>query len=154
MAVLLFSKYSYFSYYVVSMFHWSTCCLLKRKTYHLKYNLTVAKLIIFMSYSQSENNIFTCIVKYGSRDSAVGIAAGYGLDGRMVGVRVPAGTGIVFSPRRSDQFWGPPSPLSNGYRGLSGRVMKLTTHLQPVPRSRIPESIHPVPIRLHDIVFN
>jgi hypothetical protein len=53
-----------------------------------------------------------------SRDIVVGIATGYGLDGRGVGVRVPAGSTIFSSPRRPDRLWGPPSLLSNGYRGL------------------------------------
>jgi hypothetical protein len=52
-----------------------------------------------------------------SRDSAVGIATGYGLDDRGVGVRVPVGSRIFSSPRRPDRIWGPPSLLSNRYRG-------------------------------------
>jgi hypothetical protein len=52
-----------------------------------------------------------------SRDSAVGIATGYGLDDRGVGVRVPVGSRIFSSPRRPDRLWGPPNLLSNGYRG-------------------------------------
>jgi hypothetical protein len=52
-----------------------------------------------------------------SRDSVAGIATGYGLDDREVGVRVPVGSRIIFSPRRPDRFWGPPSLLSIGYRG-------------------------------------
>jgi hypothetical protein len=52
------------------------------------------------------------------RDSAVGIATGYGLDHRGVGVRVPVGTRIFSSSRRSDLRWDPPCFLSNGYRGL------------------------------------
>jgi hypothetical protein len=40
-----------------------------------------------------------------SRDGAVGIATGYGMDGQGVGVRVPVGSQI-FSPRRPDGFWG------------------------------------------------
>jgi hypothetical protein len=57
-----------------------------------------------------------------SRNSAVGIETGYGLDGRGVGVRVPVGAKFFSSPQRSDRFWRPPSLLSNGYRGggLSG----------------------------------
>jgi hypothetical protein len=51
-----------------------------------------------------------------SRDSAVGIAAGYGLDDRGVGVRVPVGSRIFSSPRRPDWRWDPPKLLSNGYR--------------------------------------
>jgi hypothetical protein len=44
------------------------------------------------------------------RGSAVGIARGYGLDDRGVGVRVCVRSRI-FSPRRPDQLWGPPSLL-------------------------------------------
>jgi hypothetical protein len=49
-----------------------------------------------------------------SRDSVVGIATGYGLDDRGVGVRVLVGSRIFSSPRRPDL-------LSNGYRGLFHR---------------------------------
>jgi hypothetical protein len=51
-----------------------------------------------------------------SRDSVVGIATGYGLDDRGVGVRVPVWSRIICSPRRPDRLWGSPSLLSNGYR--------------------------------------
>jgi hypothetical protein len=53
-----------------------------------------------------------------SRDSAVGIATGYGLDDQGVGVLAPAGAKIFSSPFRPNRFCGPPSLLSNGYRGL------------------------------------
>jgi hypothetical protein len=59
-----------------------------------------------------------------SRDSAVGIATGYGLDERGVGVRVPVGARIFTSPCRPDQLWGPPNLLSNGFRGLSPGVKR------------------------------
>jgi hypothetical protein len=42
-----------------------------------------------------------------SRDSVVGIATGYGLADRRVGVRVPVGSKIFSSPRRPDRLWGP-----------------------------------------------
>jgi hypothetical protein len=51
-----------------------------------------------------------------SRDSAVGIATGYGLDDWEVGVRVPVR--IITSPYRPDRLWGPPNLLYNGYREL------------------------------------
>jgi hypothetical protein len=63
------------------------------------------------------------------RDSAVNPVTGFGLKGRGVGFRVPVRAKFFSSPRRPDRFWDPPSFLSNGYRGLSGRSVKLTTHL-------------------------
>jgi hypothetical protein len=51
-------------------------------------------------------------------DSAVGIATGYGLDVRGVGVRVHVGSRMICSLRGPDRLWGPPSLLSNGHWGL------------------------------------
>jgi hypothetical protein len=65
-----------------------------------------------------ELSIPCCTIRSGSRDSAVGKATGYGLYDRGVGVRVAVRSRIFSSPRRSDRFWGPPSLLSNGYRGV------------------------------------
>jgi hypothetical protein len=48
---------------------------------------------------------------YRSLDSAVGIATGYGLDDRGVGVRVPAGSRIFSSSRRPDRLLGPTQPI-------------------------------------------
>jgi hypothetical protein len=53
-----------------------------------------------------------------TRNSVVSIATGYGLDGRGVGVRFPLGAKFFSAPRRPDRLWGPPSLLSNGYRGI------------------------------------
>jgi hypothetical protein len=52
-----------------------------------------------------------------SRDSVVGIATGYGLDERGVGVGVPVGSRIFSSPCRPDRLWGPPNPYSMGTGG-------------------------------------
>jgi hypothetical protein len=51
-----------------------------------------------------------------SQDSAVGIATGYGLDERGVGVRVPVGSRIFSSLHHPDRIY-----ISNGYRGLFSR---------------------------------
>jgi hypothetical protein len=89
---------------------------------------------------------FACMyVPLRSRGSVVGIATGYGLKDRGVGVQVPVGSRIFSSPRLSDRLWDPPNLLFNGYRGKVGRGVKLTTHLQLVPRSRKYGSIHPLP---------
>jgi hypothetical protein len=48
------------------------------------------------------------------RGSVVGIATGYGLDNRGIGVRVPIGSRIFSSPHLPDWLWGPPNLLSNG----------------------------------------
>jgi hypothetical protein len=87
------------------------------------------------------------------RDSEVGIATGYALDGRMVEVRVPVAARFFSSTRH------PPSLLSNGYRalfprGLGGQGVNMITHLQLLARSRIRGSIYPLPIRRHGVVHN
>jgi hypothetical protein len=67
----------------------------------------------------SHNDISFCwVYELGSRDSTVGIATGYGLDDRGIGVRVPVGPRIFSCRRRPDRVWGTPSLLSSGYRGL------------------------------------
>jgi hypothetical protein len=56
------------------------------------------------------NNFIVLLLVYKSRDSAVGIATGHGLDDR--------GPRIFTSPCRPDWLWIPPSLLADGYRGL------------------------------------
>jgi hypothetical protein len=52
-----------------------------------------------------------------SLGSAVGIATGYGMGNRDVGVQVRVGSRIFTSPYHLDRIWGLHSLLSNGYRG-------------------------------------
>jgi hypothetical protein len=46
-----------------------------------------------------------------SKDSAVGIVTGYGLDDRVLVMS------RIFSTQHPDRLWGSPSLLSNGYGG-------------------------------------
>jgi hypothetical protein len=57
-------------------------------------------------------------------DRAVGIATGYWLDGRGVGVRVPVWSRIFSSPSRPDRLWSPPSLLRMSIGGsfLGGKA--------------------------------
>jgi hypothetical protein len=51
--------------------------------------------------------------------SAVGIAIGYGLGDREVGVRNPVESRMFFSPYHRDRLWGQPNLIYsyNEYRG-------------------------------------
>jgi hypothetical protein len=77
------------------------------------------------------------------RDSSVGIATGYGLNDRGFGFRVPLGSRIFSSPRRPKRLCGPPIQWVPAVKRPRG--VKLTTHLQLVPRSRKCGSIRPLP---------
>jgi hypothetical protein len=82
-----------------------------------------------------------------SQDSAVSIATGYRLDGWGVRIRVPLGARFFSSPSRPGHFFRPIQPpiqlvLGGSFLGGVKRPgMKLTTHLQLVPRWRIHGSI-------------
>jgi hypothetical protein len=95
------------------------------------------------------NSLFIDCPTIETRYNSVGIATGYELDDRGVGVRVTVRAKLLFSPRRPDQFWGPLSLLSSGYRelispGITRSGVKLITQLQLMPRSRKYGSIHPL----------
>jgi hypothetical protein len=59
-----------------------------------------------------------------SRDTVVGIATGYGLDDRGVGVRVPVGSRIFSSPRRPDRLWGSTQPPIQWVPGVLSSEVK------------------------------
>jgi hypothetical protein len=90
--------------------------------------------------------------------SAVGIATGYGMDDREVGVRVPVGSRILTSPCRPDRLWGPPNLLYNGYGGsFPGvkRPRREADHSPPASAEIKKMWIYnPLPIRLHGVVLS
>jgi hypothetical protein len=81
-------------------------------------------------------------LKKHSRDSSVGIALGYGLDDRGSRFRFPAGVGNLSLHRRVQNGSGAhPASYPKGTReyftgGKAAGVVKLTTHLQLLPRSK------------------
>jgi hypothetical protein len=73
------------------------------------------------SYTSTSNPQYVCmapcVIKHRNLTfTGAGIATGYGLDDRGVGVRVQVGARIFCSPR-PDRLWSPPSLLFNGYWG-------------------------------------
>jgi hypothetical protein len=83
----------------------------------------------------SPNVIYITTIASESRDSVVGIATLYGLEGPGIESR----WGEIFRTY-PDRLRGPPSLLYNGYRifpgGKGGRSVMLTTHSLLVPRLR------------------
>jgi hypothetical protein len=79
-------------------------------------------------------------VAVGSRDSSVGIATSYRLDGRC---SIPGkGKKIFSTSQRPDRLWGPSNLLMGTGAPrpwYSDRSVKLTTHLHLVTRSRMVE---------------
>jgi hypothetical protein len=85
-----------------------------------------------------------------SRDSAVCIATGYELDDQWDWVLVPLRARIFFFLLIFQTGAGPHSASSSmgiagSFPGVTGRGMKLTIHLQLVPRPRKRGSVHPLP---------
>jgi hypothetical protein len=79
-----------------------------------RYTTYLSKILLWYTSN------FLCDTLYNkSRDSAVVIATGYGLEGRWVADRVLARARLFFFPRCPDRFRVPPRFLSSGYRRLS-----------------------------------
>jgi hypothetical protein len=112
-----------------------------------KNNQTLSLLIGSSNAKHRDRQTFVLfyVLFHMSRDSSVGVATGYWLDGREAGVRIPVGSRLFSSPRRPHRLWSPHSLLSNAYRGQTGRGVTLSTHLQLVPTSIKRTSIHQLP---------
>jgi hypothetical protein len=73
--------------------------------YFTKYN--VIQTLGMKTSDFTKFRLFICGL-FNDADSAVGIATGYGLGDRGVGVRVPVEPRVFSSPRRPDRLWGLP----------------------------------------------
>ena len=62
------------------------------------------------------NNLLCVLTQELGRDSSVGVATRYGLDGSGIESR----WGVEIFCTRPDRPWGPPSLLHNGYRVFPG----------------------------------
>jgi hypothetical protein len=83
-----------------------------------RYIVSTQTASIKTNLNSIKNKVFTiCSFTFYTERSAVGIATGYGLDYREVGVLVPVGSRIFTSLYRLERLWGPPSLLFNGYWG-------------------------------------
>jgi hypothetical protein len=101
-----------------------------------------------------------CITIFSSHslDSADGMATGYELDGRGVGVRAPVRWRFFSSPRRPDRFWSSlnPYPVDTGSSFPGGKCSgewswPLTSKYR--DQEYLDLYIHS-PIRLHGVVLN
>jgi hypothetical protein len=149
-------------------------CLFSILPWSLLYDLIPAQYIIFLPHYRISTwsvvnilcavhfmhlwiwlKIFTFTDYKWSWDSSVGIVVGYGLDGLG---SIPGSARFFSYPQHPDQFWGPPSLLSNLQGalplGIKWQEHKLTTHLHLVLRSRKVELYLHSPKCLHGIVLN
>jgi hypothetical protein len=83
----------------------------------------IPEIVLFSALQHLQVIYRACIfaaycVSRRSRDSVVGIATGYRLDDRGVGVPVIVGSRIFSSPRPPGMLWRPLNLLSIGYRGF------------------------------------
>jgi hypothetical protein len=73
----------------------------------------VVVVVVVVEEEEAEVVVVVVTAAVKSRDSAVDIVTGYGLDVQKVGVRVPVGARI-FTAASPDRLWGPFSLLPNG----------------------------------------
>jgi hypothetical protein len=104
--------------------------------------------------------ILFCGINYeGGPGSVVGIATGYGLDDRGVGVRVPVGVRIFISACRPDRLGSTQPPIQRVSEALSQGVKRPGREAVHSPRTsaevkkNVDLYIHFL-IRLHGVVLN
>jgi hypothetical protein len=107
------------------------------------------------SYACVDDVIISCIFYWIQAVSSVGIATDCEMDGR--GSTPGTGKRFLSSPQRPDRLWGPPNPLSNGYRGaISPGVKRQGSKADhsSQSRSRVMELYLHSPMRLHGVMLN
>jgi hypothetical protein len=118
----------------------------------------LSRLTLVCCLIRSVNNYFW-FNKLSEPGWHVGIATGYGLGDRGVGVWVPVGPRIFISPNRPDRLWGPHSLLPIGTGTLSSGVKRPGREADHSPstsaevQKNVDLYIHS-PIRLHGMLFN
>jgi hypothetical protein len=108
--------------------------------------------------SLSLHFIIIIIIIIKSWDSSVSIATDYGLDDRMIGVRIPAGLGIFLFDTASTPALGPTKPTIEWLPGVLSlgvkRPRREADHLHLVPRSKNVWSYTSTrPIGLHGLII-
>jgi hypothetical protein len=82
--------------------------------------LSLVEFFVLQEGGGGHNSAVCSLVHYSSPHepgSSGSIVSDYGLDDRAIGFRSPAGAEDFSSTLCPDRLWGPPSLLSNGYRG-------------------------------------
>jgi hypothetical protein len=92
-------------------------------SYQIHFNTYVFFLVFLVVYSVIPTKYPICIPP--------GVATGYGLDYRRVGVRVPVVSRLFPSQRRPDRPWGSPNLLSHMVPGGSSPGVRRSGHEPP-----------------------
>jgi hypothetical protein len=134
-----------------SLFEWC-----KENHQHLYHFTSDASHNLFLNISL---NIVNAFIIGTNRGSVVGIATGYGLDDRRVGVRVPVQSRILTSPYRQTGIGIHPTPYITGTGGSFPGCKMAGVWSWPLiskycrGQENVGLNIH-APLRLHGVVLN